>query len=98
MQVTNTIAFGFSLLGTSVVIRRLGLRRTLLTYPAMCLVVAVAMMLFPYLYVSVGGPWLYFRIFFVFASCPACFLPPRVLGTAPQVASCCWSREQNIES
>ena len=52
---TNTIAFGFSLLGTSVVIRRLGLRLTLLTYPLMCLVVAVTMMAFPRLYVSFGA-------------------------------------------
>lgn len=52
MQVTNTIAFAFSLLGTSVVIRRLGLRLALLVYPAMCLAVAVIMMMFPRLYVS----------------------------------------------
>lgn len=52
VQVTNTIAFGFSLLGTSVVIRRLGLRLTLLTYPLMCLAVAVTMMVHPRLYVS----------------------------------------------
>ena len=53
---TNTIAFGFSLLGTSVVIRRLGLRLALLAYPIMCLVVAVSMMVHPRLYVSVRTP------------------------------------------
>lgn len=52
MQVTNTIAFGFSLLGTSVVIRRLGLRLTLLIFPGMCLAVAVTVMLLPRLDVS----------------------------------------------
>lgn len=53
MQVTNTISFGFSLLGTSMVIRRLGLKRTLLAFPSMCLSVVLMVMAFPDLYVSV---------------------------------------------
>ena len=36
-QVTNTISLTFSLLGTSFVIRRLGLKMTLLAFPSMCL-------------------------------------------------------------
>lgn len=36
-QVTNSISLIFSLLGTSFVIRRLGLRLTLIAFPAMCL-------------------------------------------------------------
>lgn len=53
MQVTNTISFGFSLLGTSMVIRRLGLKMTLLAFPCMCLAVVIMVMMFPKLYVSV---------------------------------------------
>ena len=51
-QVTNTISFGFSLLGTSMVIRRLGLKTTLLAFPCMCLGVVIMVMTFPRLYVS----------------------------------------------
>jgi len=36
-QITNSISLVFSLLGTSFVIRRIGLRLTLLAFPAMCL-------------------------------------------------------------
>ncbi|CAM9492176.1 unnamed protein product [Pylaiella littoralis] len=50
-QVTNTISFGFSLLGTSMVIRRLGLKMTLLAFPCMCLTVVLMVMMFPQLYV-----------------------------------------------
>eukprot|EP00903_Cladosiphon_okamuranus_P017115 g15768.t1 len=50
-QVTNTISFGFSLLGTSMVIRRLGLKMTLLAFPCMCLAVVIMVMMFPKLYV-----------------------------------------------
>ncbi|CAN0371549.1 unnamed protein product, partial [Ectocarpus sp. 8 AP-2014] len=50
-QVTNTISFGFSLLGTSMVIRRLGLKTTLLAFPCMCLAVVIMVMAFPQLYV-----------------------------------------------
>lgn len=53
-QVTNTISFGFSLLGTSMVIRRLGLKMTLLAFPCMCLAVVIMVMMFPKLYVSVA--------------------------------------------
>ena len=52
-QVTNTISFGFSLLGTAMVIRRLGLKMTLLAFPCMCLAVVLMVMMFPKLHVSV---------------------------------------------
>jgi len=48
------ISFGFSLLGTSMVIRRLGLKMTLLAFPCMCLGVVLMVMMFPKLYVSVA--------------------------------------------
>ncbi|KAG5184352.1 hypothetical protein JKP88DRAFT_269750 [Tribonema minus] len=46
-QVTNGISFAFSLLGTSMVIRRLGLRRTLLAFPSLCVCVVLAVMAAP---------------------------------------------------
>ena len=52
MQVTNIISFGFSLLGTSMVIRRLGLKLTLLAFPCMCLAVVLMVMMVPTLHVS----------------------------------------------
>lgn len=55
LQVTNTISFAFSLLGTSMVIRRLGLKMTLLAFPCMCLAVVIMVMMFPELYVSVNA-------------------------------------------
>lgn len=36
------------------VIRRLGLKTTLLAFPCMCLAVVIMVMMFPKLYVSVG--------------------------------------------
>lgn len=49
--VTNSLSFVFSLLGTSAVIRYLGLRLTLLLFPSLCLVVIIFVRLRPTLYV-----------------------------------------------
>lgn len=68
-QITNMISFGFSLLGTSMVIRRLGLRKTLLAFPILCLCVVLMVMSAPKLYVSIDRVRL--------ASCPCdVSLPP----------------------
>lgn len=48
---TNSLSFLFSLLGTSAVIRYLGLRMTLLLFPSMCLSVIIFVRLYPTLYV-----------------------------------------------
>eukprot|EP00934_Nitzschia_sp_Nitz4_P007724 Nitzschia sp. Nitz4//scaffold152_size53828//21689//23656//NITZ4_006740-RA/size53828-processed-gene-0.70-mRNA-1//1//CDS//3329537196//7714//frame0 len=48
---TNSLSFVFSLLGTSAVIRYLGLRLTLLLFPSLCLAVIVVVRLHPTLYV-----------------------------------------------
>lgn len=50
-QATNTLSFFLSLLGTSAVIRYLGLRLTLLLFPSLCLVVIIFVRLKPTLYV-----------------------------------------------
>mmetsp|Transcript_18422 Transcript_18422/g.25311 ORF Transcript_18422/g.25311 Transcript_18422/m.25311 type:complete len:525 (+) Transcript_18422:66-1640(+) len=50
-QVTNLISFTFSLLGTSFVIRRIGLPRTLLAFPSLCLVMISIVYLYPSLWV-----------------------------------------------
>jgi ATP:ADP antiporter, AAA family len=54
-QVTNTLSFTFSLLGTSAVIRYLGLRWTLLLFPSMVLCVIIMVRLEPTLYVCFGA-------------------------------------------
>jgi ATP:ADP antiporter, AAA family len=48
---TNSLSFVFSLLGTSAVIRYLGLRLTLLLFPSLCLIVIILVRLRPTLYV-----------------------------------------------
>ena len=48
---TNSLSFLFSLLGTSAVIRYLGLRLTLLLFPSLCLVVIIVVRMYPTLYV-----------------------------------------------
>lgn len=50
-QATNTLSFLLSLLGTSAVIRYLGLRLTLLLFPTLCLGVIIFVRLRPTLYV-----------------------------------------------
>ncbi|CAM9648266.1 unnamed protein product, partial [Phaeothamnion confervicola] len=50
-QVTNGISFVFSLLGTSMVIRRLGLRRTLIMFPTLCLAVVLLVVSAPNLWI-----------------------------------------------
>lgn len=54
-QVTNGLSFVFSLLGTSAVIRICGLRRTLLLFPTLCLVVICTVRLHPDLYTVFGA-------------------------------------------
>jgi ATP:ADP antiporter, AAA family len=48
---TNTLSFVFSLMGTSAVIRYLGLRLTLLLFPTLCLILIIIVRLKPTLYV-----------------------------------------------
>lgn len=48
---TNTLSFIFSLMGTSAVIRYLGLRLTLLLFPTLCLIVIIVVRFYPTLYV-----------------------------------------------
>mmetsp|Transcript_10335 Transcript_10335/g.39112 ORF Transcript_10335/g.39112 Transcript_10335/m.39112 type:complete len:635 (-) Transcript_10335:48-1952(-) len=50
-QMTNLISFAFSLTGTSFVIRRFGLNRTLLAFPSLCCAAITMVFLFPQLYV-----------------------------------------------
>ena len=52
---TNSLSFLFSLLGTSAVIRYLGLRWTLLLFPSLCLMVIIFVRLHPTLYVVFGA-------------------------------------------
>jgi AAA family ATP:ADP antiporter len=44
---TNSLSFVFSLLGTSAIIRALGLRLTLLLFPSLCLVVIIMVRFYP---------------------------------------------------
>lgn len=48
---TNSLSFVFSLLGTSAIIRKLGLRLTLLLFPSLCLIVIIVVRLRPTLYI-----------------------------------------------
>lgn len=48
---TNSLSFIFSLLGTSAIIRKLGLRLTLLLFPSLCLIVIIIVRFRPTLYV-----------------------------------------------
>jgi AAA family ATP:ADP antiporter len=54
-QATNILSFLLSLLGTSAVIRYLGLRLTLLLFPSLCLAVIICVRLQPTLYVVFGA-------------------------------------------
>lgn len=54
-QATNTLSFLLSLLGTSAIIRYLGLRLTLLLFPTLCLAVIIFVRLHPTLYVVFGA-------------------------------------------
>jgi AAA family ATP:ADP antiporter len=54
-QATNSLSFLFSLFGTSAVIRKLGLRLTLLLFPSLCLGVIIFVRLHPTLYVVFGA-------------------------------------------
>ncbi|GMH52358.1 hypothetical protein TrLO_g4397 [Triparma laevis f. longispina] len=54
-QSTNTLSFLFSFLGTSFVIRSLGLRLTLLLFPTLCLIVILIVRMFPDLWVVFGA-------------------------------------------
>ncbi|GKY98694.1 hypothetical protein MPSEU_000825700 [Mayamaea pseudoterrestris] len=54
-QSANTISFLFSLLGTSAVIRTLGLRWTLLLFPSLCLTVITIVRFYPTLNVTFGA-------------------------------------------
>lgn len=49
-QATNTLSFCFSLLGTSFVIRRIGLNYTVIAFPTCCLIAVVMVYLYPNLY------------------------------------------------
>ena len=48
---TNSLSFIFSLFGTSAIIRKLGLRLTLLLFPSLCLIVIITVRFRPTLYV-----------------------------------------------
>uniref|UniRef100_A0A6V0BS57 ADP,ATP carrier protein n=1 Tax=Pseudo-nitzschia australis TaxID=44445 RepID=A0A6V0BS57_9STRA len=48
---TNSLSFIFSLLGTSAIIRKFGLRLTLLLFPCLCLLVIIVVRLRPTLYI-----------------------------------------------
>jgi AAA family ATP:ADP antiporter len=50
-QATNILSFILSFFGTSIVIRKFGLRLTLLLFPCLCLAVIVMVRLYPTLYV-----------------------------------------------
>ena len=54
-QATNTLSFLFSFLGTSMVIRTLGLRLTLLLFPSLCLGVILLVRALPDLWVVFGA-------------------------------------------
>eukprot|EP01084_Bolivina_argentea_P110451 197218_1 len=51
-QATNCVSFAFSLLGTSFVVRHLGLRYTLLAFPSLCACAIVVVMIMPTLEVA----------------------------------------------
>ena len=46
-QCTNGMSFAFSLVGTSFVIRRFGLRTTIMLFPMLCLVAMILVFMFP---------------------------------------------------
>lgn len=54
-QATNSVSFIFSLVGTSAIVRRLGLRLTLLLFPSLCLSVIIVVRWNPTLYVVFGA-------------------------------------------
>jgi len=54
-QITNSISFLFSLTGTSFVIRTIGLRKTLLAFPSLCLCAILVVLMFPSLWVVFGA-------------------------------------------
>jgi len=54
-QATNTLSFFLSLLGTSAVIRKLGLRTTLLLFPSLCLIIIVWIRINPTLWTVFGA-------------------------------------------
>jgi len=54
-QATNTLSFLFSLLGTSVVIRTVGLRLTLLMFPSLMLLTIIVVRMIPTLWVVFGA-------------------------------------------
>lgn len=54
-QATNTLSFLLSLLGTNAVIRFLGLKKTLLLFPSLCLCVIMFVRFNPSLYVAFGA-------------------------------------------
>jgi len=49
-QATNTLSFSFSLLGTSFIIRRIGLNYTVIAFPTCCFIAVVCVYLYPNLY------------------------------------------------
>ena len=54
-QTTNTISFIFSLTGTSFIIRKIGLYKSLIAFPILCLFGIGAVLLFPNLWVVFGS-------------------------------------------
>jgi len=50
-QATNTLSFFLSFFGTSAIIRKLGLRTTLLLFPSICLITIVVVRMYPTLHV-----------------------------------------------
>eukprot|EP00591_Stephanopyxis_turris_P012588 CAMPEP_0195508988 /NCGR_PEP_ID=MMETSP0794_2-20130614/2052_1 /TAXON_ID=515487 /ORGANISM="Stephanopyxis turris, Strain CCMP 815" /LENGTH=689 /DNA_ID=CAMNT_0040636093 /DNA_START=154 /DNA_END=2223 /DNA_ORIENTATION=- len=54
-QATNTLSFLMSLLGTSAIIRTLGLRLTLLLFPSLCLAIIIMVRASPTLWVVFGA-------------------------------------------
>jgi len=54
-QATNTLSFFLSLLGTSAIIRKLGLRTTLLLFPSLCLIIIIWIRLNPSLWTVFGA-------------------------------------------
>mmetsp|Transcript_27757 Transcript_27757/g.35819 ORF Transcript_27757/g.35819 Transcript_27757/m.35819 type:complete len:233 (+) Transcript_27757:2-700(+) len=46
-QATNTLSFFLSFFGTSAIIRKLGLRLTLLLFPSICLIVIITVRMYP---------------------------------------------------
>jgi len=54
-QATNTLSFFLSLFGTSAIIRKLGLRSTLLLFPSLCLIIIIWIRLNPTLWTVFGA-------------------------------------------